>query len=87
MAKVKAVCWQNTNLPLEVPLHRLSSVLRGGGTTTAPSTGRRCIASWDASTPICCAGSATNTGGCEHAGKPCTASELDGGDVTCDSAR
>lgn len=29
MAKVKAVCWQNTNLPLEVLLRRLSSMLRG----------------------------------------------------------
>jgi pimeloyl-ACP methyl ester carboxylesterase len=29
----------------------------------APSIGRRCIASWDASMPICCDGSVTNTGG------------------------
>ena len=29
MAKVKAVCWQNTNLPLEVLLRRLNSMLRG----------------------------------------------------------
>jgi RNA-directed DNA polymerase len=29
MAKVKAVCWQNTNLPLAVLLRRLSSMLQG----------------------------------------------------------
>jgi RNA-directed DNA polymerase len=29
MARVKAVCWQNTNLPLEVLLRRLNSMLRG----------------------------------------------------------
>src|SRR5216684_6952684 len=29
MAKVKAVCWQNTNLPLGVLLRRLNSMLRG----------------------------------------------------------
>ena len=29
MAKVKAACWQNTNLPLEVLLHQLNSMLRG----------------------------------------------------------
>ena len=29
MAEVKAVCWQNTNLPLEVLLRRLNSMLRG----------------------------------------------------------
>lgn len=29
MAKTKAVCWQNTNLPLEVLLRRLNSMLRG----------------------------------------------------------
>jgi len=29
MAKIKALCWQDTNLPLEVLLHRLNSMLRG----------------------------------------------------------
>src|SRR2546430_15489703 len=29
MAKVKAACWQNTNLPLEVLLHQLNRMLRG----------------------------------------------------------
>src|ERR1039457_6138478 len=29
MAKVKAACWQNTNLPLKVLLHQLNPVLRG----------------------------------------------------------
>ncbi len=29
MAKVKAACWQNTNLPLEALLYRLNPVLRG----------------------------------------------------------
>ena len=39
MAKVKAACWQNTNLPLEVLLHRLNSMLRGW--TATSSTGAR----------------------------------------------
>jgi RNA-directed DNA polymerase len=29
MAKIKALCWQDTNLPLGVLLHRLNSMLRG----------------------------------------------------------
>jgi RNA-directed DNA polymerase len=29
MAKIKALCWQDTNLPLEVLLHQLNSMLRG----------------------------------------------------------
>ena len=29
MAKVKAACWQSTNLPLEALLHQLNSMLRG----------------------------------------------------------
>ncbi len=29
MAKIKALCWQDTNLPLAVLLHRLNSMLRG----------------------------------------------------------
>jgi group II intron maturase/reverse transcriptase-like protein len=29
LAKVKALCWQDTNLPLAVLLHRLNSMLRG----------------------------------------------------------
>ena len=29
MAKVKAICRMNINLPLEVPLHQLNAVLRG----------------------------------------------------------
>jgi RNA-directed DNA polymerase len=29
MAKIKALCWQDTNLPLEVLPHRLNSMLRG----------------------------------------------------------
>ena len=29
MAKIKALCWQDTNLPLEALLHRLNSMLRG----------------------------------------------------------
>ena len=33
-------------------------------TTTVPSTRRRCIPSWRASTPTCCAGCARNTNGC-----------------------
>jgi RNA-directed DNA polymerase len=29
MAKIKTLCWQDTNLPLGVLLHRLNSMLRG----------------------------------------------------------
>jgi RNA-directed DNA polymerase len=29
LAKIKALCWQDTNLPLAVLLHRLNSILRG----------------------------------------------------------
>ncbi len=37
---------------------------RPGPTQPVPSTRRRCIPSWRASTPTCCAGCARNTNGC-----------------------
>ncbi|MFD3999081.1 group II intron reverse transcriptase/maturase [Streptomyces sp. NPDC058583] len=35
-AKVKAICWQDVNLPLEVLLHRLNSLVRGWTTYFRP---------------------------------------------------
>ncbi|MFF0146093.1 group II intron reverse transcriptase/maturase [Amycolatopsis sulphurea] len=36
VAKVKTICWQNVNLPLEVLLHQLNSLLRGWTTYFRP---------------------------------------------------
>lgn len=41
MAKVKTVCRQNVNLPLEVLLHHLNPVLRGGPLTSGPECHRQ----------------------------------------------